>query len=119
MRGALPFPPRRLALQIALLALLALAAAGCRVERVDEPAYTATPRPTAGEPRSFRLGFSSLPARLDDDAHLEALNIAALYGDLLLIQRSPSWAEFCPASRRPMNCSISRSVRCGRSRSAA
>ena len=96
MRGALPVPPRRLALQIALLALLALAAAGCRVERVDEPAYTATPRPTAGEPRSFRLGFSSLPARLDDDAHLEALNIAALYGDLLLIQRSPSWAEFLP-----------------------
>ena len=97
MRGALPVPPR-LALHIALLALLALAAAGCRVERVEEPTYTATPLPTAGEPRSFRLGFSSLPARLDDTAHVEALDLAALYGDLLLIQRSPSWAEFLPGA---------------------
>ena len=101
MRGALPVPPRRLALHaalLALLALLALAAAGCRVEHVEEPAYTATPLPAAGEPRSFRLGFSSLPARLDDEAHVQALNIAALYGDLLLIQRTPSWADFLPGA---------------------
>ena len=96
MRGALPVPCRRLALHAALLALLALAAAGCRVERVEEPTFTATPRPEAGEPRSFRLGFSSLPASLDDEAHVAALDIAALYGDLLLIQRTPSWGEFLP-----------------------
>lgn len=96
MRGLPPAPHPRLALHAALLALLALAAAGCRVERIEEPTFTATPVPEAGEPRPFRLGFSSLPARLDDAAYVEALDLTALYGDLLLIQRSPSWAEFLP-----------------------
>lgn len=96
MRGLAPAPRPRLALHAALLALLALAAAGCRVERVEQPAFTATPRTEVGEPRPFRLGFSSLPARLDDAAYVEALDLAALHGDLLLIQRAPSWAEFLP-----------------------
>ena len=96
MRGLPPAPHVRVALHAALLALLALAAAGCRVERVEEPAFTATPIPEAGEPRPFRLGFSSLPSRLDDAAYVEALDLTALYGDLLLIQRSPTWAEFLP-----------------------
>ena len=98
MRGLPPAPHRRVALHAALLLLLALAAAGCRVERVEEPAFTATPLPESGEPRHFRLGFSSLPARLDDAAYVEALDLSALYGDLVLIQRSPSWAEFMPDS---------------------
>ncbi len=97
MRGLPPAPHPRVALHAALL-LLALAAAGCRVERVDEPAFTATPLPEAGEPRPFRLGFSSLPARLDDAAYVEALDLSALYGDLVLIQRSPSWAAFLPGA---------------------
>ena len=96
MRGLAPAPHLRLALHAALLALFALALAGCRVERVEEPAFTATPLPESGEPRPFRLGFSSLPARLDDAAYVEALDLSALYGDLVLIQRSPSWAEFLP-----------------------
>ena len=96
MRGRPPAPQLRVALYAALLALLALAALGCRVERVEEPGFSATPRPEAGEPRPFRLGFSALPARLDDAAYVEALDLTALYGDLLLIQRSPTWAEFLP-----------------------
>ena len=96
MRGSLRYPSRRLALHAALLALLALAAAGCRVERVEEPAFTATPLPEVGEPRTFRLGFSSLPARLDDEAYIEALDLAALHGDVLLVHRTPSWSEFLP-----------------------
>ncbi len=96
MRGAPTALARRLAPLAALLALLALAAAGCRVEYVEQPAFTPTPIVNVGEPRSFRLGFSSLPARLDDEAHLAALDLAALHGDIVLIQRAPSWAEFLP-----------------------
>lgn len=101
MRGLPAVPPSRLALHAALLVLLALAAVGCRVRHVEEPAFTATPFPEAGEPRPFRLGFSSLPARLDDAAYVEALDLAALYGDLVLIQRSPSWTAFLPGVEPP------------------
>lgn len=84
----------RFALPALLLALVALAATGCREERVQEPGFTPTPRVESGPPRSYLLGFSALPVTLDDQAYIEAFDLAALHGDLLLIQRAPAWDEF-------------------------
>ena len=95
MRDLRPSLGRRL---ILLGALLALAAVACRDEHVQEPGFTATPRVESGPPRAYMLGFSALPATLDDRAYVEAFDLAARYGELLLIQRAPAWAEFLPAT---------------------
>jgi hypothetical protein len=50
----------------------------------------------AGEPRTVLLGFSSLPAELTSQSYIQAFATAAQYADLLLIQRTPPWAEFLP-----------------------
>lgn len=76
------------------LALLAVAALGCREERIQEPGFEDPPRTYRGTPRPFLLGFSSVPAELTQDAYLDALDLTARHGELLLIQRAPEWAEF-------------------------
>jgi hypothetical protein len=58
------------------------------------PTVTPVPRETAGAPRAFRLGFSSLPPSLTDAGSRAAFDLAGQQGDVLLIQRAPSWAEF-------------------------
>jgi hypothetical protein len=84
----------------AVAVLAALAAAlllgACREEQVQEPGFVAEPRAEAGAPRPFLLGFSALPAELSQDAYLEAFDLAARYGELLLIQRAPEWSAFLP-----------------------
>ncbi|MCX7617780.1 hypothetical protein [Tepidiforma sp.] len=50
----------------------------------------------AGEPRSLLLGFSSLPPELTSEAYIQAFATAAQYADLILIQRTPPWADFLP-----------------------
>ena len=89
---------RRAAAALLLAALAALLAGGCRRERVVEPGYTPAPRAVSGLPRTFMLGFSALPSTLDDEAYAEALDLAAAHGELLLIQRAPSWADFLPGA---------------------
>ena len=90
-------PPLR---AVALLALPVLALlAGCReVEAPAESGFTPAPRTEAGPARPYRLGFSSLPAELSDAASLDAFDLAANYGEVLLIQRPPSWADFLPGA---------------------
>ncbi len=81
------------------LAVLALAAFGMACRPVvasprAAPDFVAVPRVTAGEPRSFLLGFSALPAVQSIEGYAAAMDLAANYGEVLLIQRAPSWESF-------------------------
>ena len=87
-----------LAPAVLVLVLMALAAGGCREERVQTPGYVPEPREQTGAPRPYLLGFSAVPAELTQDAYVAALDLAARYGELLLIQRTPEWAEFLPGA---------------------
>ncbi len=89
---------RRAALATATLVLVLGVSAllGCREEQVQEPGFVPQPRTQSGTPRPFLLGFSSIPAQLTQGDYIAALDLAARYGELLLIQRAPEWAEFLP-----------------------
>ena len=76
---------------LALVAGLLLAACGAAR---TAPTATPTPRETSGAPRPFRLGFSSLPPALTNAGSRAAFDLAGQQGDVLLIQRAPSWGEF-------------------------
>ena len=77
------------ALIISLIALpLALAACGGGPGEDDAP--------TSGPPRSFLLGFSSLPRELNAEAYAEAIDFAGDHGEIVLIQRNVPWGEFAP-----------------------
>lgn len=81
---------------LALLAMLVLAACG---QGGTGGEFHAVPRPQQGAPRGFLLGLSAVPATLNDEAYRAAFDLAANYGEVLLIQRTPSWGEFTPGSR--------------------
>jgi len=84
-----------------LLLLTLLAAAlvvGCREERAELAGFVPEPRATAGEARSFLVGFSSIPGELTEKAYLGTYDLAANQGEALLIQRPPAWADFLPGA---------------------
>ncbi|MSQ41781.1 MAG: hypothetical protein EXR65_01910 [Dehalococcoidia bacterium] len=83
-------------LALALLAVCALLLAGCRREPQPPAGFQRIPREAAGAPRAYQIGFSALPAELTDAAYLASFDLAANYGELLLIQRAPAWADFMP-----------------------
>jgi hypothetical protein len=57
-------------------------------------------RPTpAGDPRTLRLGFSTLPPERTSDSYIGAFATAAQYADVVLIQRAPPWADFLPGGQ--------------------
>ncbi|MDA1061458.1 MAG: hypothetical protein O2895_00855 [Chloroflexi bacterium] len=70
--------------------------AGCREQQVQEPGFVAEPRLEQGAPRPYLLGFSTLPAELNEESYRESFDLAARFGELLLIQRAPAWADFLP-----------------------
>ncbi|MSP22150.1 MAG: hypothetical protein EXR66_03920 [Dehalococcoidia bacterium] len=90
----------RLTAAATLLSLLSLM--GCRQE--VSPAhqtgleFTPLPRVIVGEPRSYLLGFSSLPTRPTIAGYTSAMDLAANYGEVLLIQREPAWSSFLPGA---------------------
>jgi hypothetical protein len=90
---------RPLALLVLLAAALCLA---CRQEVAPAPesssGFTPLPRVSAGAPRSYLLGFSSLPAQTTLEGYTSALDLAANYGEVLLIQRPPAWDSFLPGA---------------------
>ena len=45
-----------------------------------------------GPARSFGMGFLALPAQLNESSYIELFDVAALRGDLLMIQRAVPWA---------------------------
>jgi hypothetical protein len=59
-----------------------------------EPAPT--PRPRHGQPRSYFMGFSSVPSDTADDAYEHAFRLAAQTGEVVLVQRAPPWTDFLP-----------------------
>ena len=86
------------AVALLLVALFAVMWTGCREKQVVESDFTPEPLEESGPPRAFRLGFSALPSELTDEAYLAALNLAANFGDTVLLQRTPSWSDFLPDS---------------------
>jgi hypothetical protein len=94
-------PPRasRSVLGLLVLTLVALLAAGCRAERLSAvEEFAQRERPLSGPARGYLLGFSEVPARLSTEALVEAYELAAHYGEVLLVQRPVSWAEFLPGA---------------------
>ncbi|HZP58352.1 MAG TPA: hypothetical protein VFC53_12490 [Dehalococcoidia bacterium] len=49
-----------------------------------------------GPPRDFMMGFSTVPRALNADAYAEAFKTASEHGEMVLIQRTPPWADFLP-----------------------
>lgn len=84
----------RPALPLLMAALTALALVACR-----DTASSIAPTPAftpEGPPRPFEMGVSSLPLDLTDEGYVRALDLAAGAGELVLIKRTPPWAEFLP-----------------------
>ncbi|MCZ7578160.1 MAG: hypothetical protein M5U18_14310 [Dehalococcoidia bacterium] len=65
----------------------------------DGPGPTVVRAEPEGEPRTVRLGLSSLPPELTSDAYIQAFATAAQYAETILIQRNPPWRDFLPGAR--------------------
>jgi hypothetical protein len=74
------------ALLCAGLALSACAGGSSTRSAVDGPA------------RSFMMGISTLPRELNGKAYGETFDLAAANGEMVLIQRTPPWADFLPGA---------------------
>jgi hypothetical protein len=80
---------------IALLVLLTALIAACGGGGIKVPGGV-TPSLGEGSPRSFLMGFSSLPHDTGEDAYIEAFRDAAQAGEVVFIQRAPPWEDFVP-----------------------
>jgi hypothetical protein len=81
-----------------LIAGLVLLAACQEQTPGDAPEGSLPPRETAGPARSYYLGFSSLPSVLTDTGYQATFDLASQWGEVLMIQRPPSWTDFLPGS---------------------
>ncbi|MGE5596399.1 MAG: hypothetical protein ACM3S1_10255 [Hyphomicrobiales bacterium] len=88
---------------LAALCLLGAILSACSTNDADGSADDgAGPGPTitrpepSGEPRTVRIGFSTLPPERTVDSYINAFATAAQYGDVVLIQRAPPWSDFMP-----------------------
>jgi hypothetical protein len=95
-----PRPTRAIVTAIVAIAcfLLAACGSGSGTDSTTAPGPGPTierPAPV-GEPRSTRLGFSTLPPEKTTEAYLGAFATAAQYADVVLIQRAPPWEDFLP-----------------------
>ena len=94
----LPLPLRRgLFLCLAILALALLTACE-RKEPGEAPEGDLPARAYSGPARSYYLGFSSLPSALTDSGYQQTFDLASQWGEVLLIQRPPSWSDFLPGA---------------------
>lgn len=94
------------AIVAALLALAPFLFAGCgngnektpgsATATAAGPGSTVTRPQPAGEPRTVRLGFSSLPPERTSESYIGAFATAAQYADAILVQRTPPWEDFMP-----------------------
>ena len=74
----------------ALAIALALAACGGGAKSTRDT--------TEGASRSFMMGMSTLPRELNADAYADAFKLAGDNGEMVLIQRTPPWADFMPGA---------------------
>lgn len=49
-----------------------------------------------GEPRPTALGFGAIPSENSTESYIAAFARAAQYGEVIVIQRAPPWADFLP-----------------------
>jgi len=81
-----------------------VALTGCNGSDGDDGADNLPIGPTVtrpapeGEPRSVRLGFSTLPPERTAEAYIGTFATAAQYADIVLIQRAPPWEDFLPGA---------------------
>ncbi len=54
--------------------------------------------PTPGPPRAFMMGISTLPRELNATSYADSFRLAGEAGDMVLIQRTPPWADFLPGA---------------------
>ena len=88
-------PSRLTVLMLALLVPVALLASGCREERNTAAlVVNVQEREIEGDPRSFLLGFSDIPAELTDASYVSQFDFVASHGEVILLQRPPSWTSF-------------------------
>ncbi len=80
------------------LVLAALVLAGCRPQETVST-FVPRERTVSGEPRAFLMGFSDVPGSLTEDAYTGLFDLTANFGEVILIQRRSSWAEFLPGAR--------------------
>lgn len=93
-------PPRsRLTLVALALVLVAVLGSACRTEQTGGSTFTKRTKVEAGEPRAYHLGFSDVPWALTDQATRQTYDLAANYGEVILVQRPPTWADFVPDAR--------------------
>jgi hypothetical protein len=94
--------PRPVVLFAIVAMLMAVTAASCgRLDIGDDdadalPGPTITRAPSEGESRTIKLGLGAVPADSSADAYIESFATAAQYGEVVLIRRTPPWAEFMP-----------------------
>jgi hypothetical protein len=70
-----------------------LVAGACGRGSSQEPLPTAARSSPLGPPRSFALGFSSFPPEATQSSYDATFALAASVSDVILIQRTPPWAE--------------------------
>lgn len=63
---------------------------------VAPPGPTVVRPDREGAPRSFAMGFSTMPAEETIPSYINAFATAARYGELVMINRAPPWEEFFP-----------------------
>lgn len=88
----------RSTLALLALTLVAVLVSGCRTEPTGGSSFTKRVRPEAGDARAYRLGFSDTPWALTDLATRQTYDLAAHYGEVILVQRAPNWADFLPGA---------------------
>jgi hypothetical protein len=96
-------PHPALGIVAVLLALVGLVS-GCAgkesgntiIDREGGPGPSVVRPEPSGEPRTVRIGFSTLPPEQTTESYIQAFATAAQYGDLVLIQRNPPWEDFLP-----------------------
>lgn len=93
-----PRPPRLAFLAFLALVALALLTACQEKEPSEAPEGSLPARPYSGPARSYYLGFSSLPSVLTDTGYQQTFDLASQWGEVLLIQRPPSWSDFLPGA---------------------
>ncbi len=81
---------RGAALAAIVVVACALSACGGGSKRTSEA--------RAGAARSFEMGISTLPRELNTTSYGEAFKLAGEHGEMVLIQRTPPWADFLPGA---------------------
>ena len=81
-----------------MLVALASITLACRAQGTGTSSFQSRVRPAQGDARAFRMGVSDVPWALTEPAQRQAYDMAAQYGEVILVQRPPAWTDFLPGS---------------------